>query len=539
MCPKYLRSIQGFFILLYVILLLVMICACDRDGAVDPPPPDHNAAYSREASHGKNAKPDYDLVFPQDRVNRIDITFDPAAWQNLIDDMTMRYGSFGKTPLWGRFLNRHEREDDPLLRDEPDQSLPLLSTLLEQLSEGINRFSEFGGDLPPKASYSSKPIWQPCKIEFNGLEWRQVGFRFKGLSTISLSWWRGIMKIPFRLDMDEFEDDFSEIKNQRFFGFKRLTFSPGLSDDTLIREKAAADIFRDAGVPAASTAFCRVFVDYGEGPIYFGLYTMVEDPNGPMLETQFVDGEGNLYKPEGASASFAKTGFMARRLTKKTNEKEADWSDMQILHRRLHSKQRTKDPELWREELEGILNVDEYLRYLAVNTIIENWDTYGNMGHNYYLYSEPAQNETGWLVNWIPWDNNMALNLDDWGFKPPLSISLDEVKNQWPLIRFLMDDPVYKRIYVDMVEETINGAFELQSVKLRYQKAYDLIKDFVLGKEGEQPGYTHLHIHEEGPEVFEQAFERLVMHAEERQKVAREYIAKMKSEMKEETVSGF
>jgi spore coat protein H len=48
---------------------------------------------------------------------------------------------------------------------------------------------------------------------------------------------------------------------------------------------------------------------------------------------------------------------------------------------------------------------DVFLKYLAVNTIIQNWDTYGRMTHNYYLYNNPDNN----LLTWIPWDNNEAL----------------------------------------------------------------------------------------------------------------------------------
>lgn len=515
----------SFVILFFIIFTFTGIAGCDKD---QPPKeePTEKETPSRTETHGKDAAPNYDVVFPQQKVNRIDIVFDPAAWQRLLDDMTERYGQFGETPPWGEFLNRHERPDGAESPETEEELLQLFARSIEAQAEGAAPEDQE----PPSNSPATKPIWQPCRIELNGIAWEQVGFRFKGLSTLSISWWRGILKIPFRLDFDQFEDEYPETKNQRFFGFKRLTMTPGLSDDTLIREKMAADIFRDAGVPAAMTAFYRAYIDYGEGPIYFGLYTMVEDPNGPMLDNQFENGDGNLYKPEGTSASFARTGFMPRTIEKKTNEKEADWSDMQALHAALHSAKRSRNPEVWRSELEAVLNVEEYLRYLAVNAIIENWDTYGRMGHNYYLYSEPRANDTGYLIHWIPWDNNMSLTLDDWGFMPPLSISLDEVNQRWPLIRFLMDDPVYQKKYVDLVEETINGAFELDRTQKRYQAAFDLIKEYVVGENGEQPGYTHLHLKQDGPEAFDIALEKLIMHAEERQKVAREYITTMRTE---------
>ena len=58
---------------------------------------------------------------------------------------------------------------------------------------------------------------------------------------------------------------------------KRL--SNGFKDDSLIREKLGGEIFRNAGVKVARSAFYRVYVDIGDGngATYSGLYTMVED----------------------------------------------------------------------------------------------------------------------------------------------------------------------------------------------------------------------------------------------------------------------
>ena len=90
------------------------------------------------------------------------------------------------------------------------------------------------------------------------------------------------MKLPFRFDIDEFEDLYPEIDNQRFFGFKELSMSNGLNDNSLFRDRVVPEIFRRAGVPAPRTASYRLYVDYGEGPVYFGLYTLIEVPRNPM-----------------------------------------------------------------------------------------------------------------------------------------------------------------------------------------------------------------------------------------------------------------
>ena len=48
-----------------------------------------------EATHGKDAEPDYAVVFPQDSVNRIDITLTTEAWADLQAEMSAQFGEQG------------------------------------------------------------------------------------------------------------------------------------------------------------------------------------------------------------------------------------------------------------------------------------------------------------------------------------------------------------------------------------------------------------------------------------------------------------
>jgi len=146
------------------------------------------------------------------------------------------------------------------------------------------------------------------------------------------------------------------------------------------------------------------------------------------------------------------------------------------------------------------------LRWLAVNTVIQNWDTYGRMAHNYYLYNDPS---TGQLT-WIPWDNNEALS--NGMMRGALSLDLSEVTDAWPLIRYLMDDETYHALYVTYVQETIDGPFEPAAITARYQELHDLIQPYVTGEYGENPGYTLL----ASPDDFDAALDELVAHVNQR-----------------------
>ena len=168
----------------------------------------------------------------------------------------------------------------------------------------------------PLAMIGRDPVYVPVTVQHDGRAWTHVGMRYKGNSSLMMASVGGDGKIPFRLDFDRYEDEFPEIRNQRFYGFQELTFSSNFGDDSQIRELFATEVFRDRGVPAARAAFYRVFVDAGAGPEYWGLYTMIEDPaDGAMLDAQFGGRGGNLYKPDGPGANwtqFAAEGFQRR-----------------------------------------------------------------------------------------------------------------------------------------------------------------------------------------------------------------------------------
>jgi len=274
----------------------------------------------------------------------------------------------------------------------------------------------------------------------------------------------------------------------------------------------AADIFRDAGVPSAQTAFYAVYVDTGDGPVYYGLYTAVEVIDDTVIETQFEDDSGNVYKPSGNAATFAEGSYNEDAFDKETNIDEADYSDVQALYTTLHSDTRTSDPDQWRSDLEDVFDVDGFIRWLATNTLIQNWDSYGNAPHNYYLYHDPTTDK---LV-WIPWDNNESLKSGT-GKNSSLSLDLNSVSDAWPLISFLMEDEVYYAKYNQYLEEVSTTIFYPERMESIYTEYHELIAAYVAM---EQPGYTTL----SDVSVFENSVEDLTAYTIERYNQAMTYL---------------
>ena len=158
-------------------------------------------------THSAQVPPNYDIVFDQTKVNQIHMVFSEDEWEDMQIDLA-----------------------------------DVLSGSTQGGPGGTKEFSD------------QTPLYFPVDFYFNGIQWYEVGVRYKGNSSMSAN----TGKLPFRLKFDEFEDETPEITNQRFYGFKELAMSSGYNDLSLMREKTASDLFRDFGVPAVQTAFYEI-----------------------------------------------------------------------------------------------------------------------------------------------------------------------------------------------------------------------------------------------------------------------------------------
>lgn len=485
---------------------------------------------------GDTAKedPDYEAAFPQDRVPRLDITITPENWQAMLDDMTALLGAFGEGGMGGPggpggqgggggggpggFTPPQELFDacNGLAQGDACTALFMGSEMTgtcDAWTDG-NLFCKPSGGGPGGPGggggvdlIEDTPIYVECDVATEDRQWRHVGVRFKGNSSLGMSWQAGVYKLPFRLNFDKFEDEYPEIKDQRFYGFKNLSLSNGTQDQSLLRDKIGTEVFASAGLPAPATAFYRVFIDHGDGPTYFGLYTGIELPSDKVfLRTHFDNDEGNVYKPDGAGATWAT--WDPDTLGKESDEDDADFSDAQALHDALHA-DRT-DAAAWRAGLEAHLDVEGFLHWLALNTVIEDWDQYGRMPHNYFLYSNPDEADR---FHWIPWDHTFAFSSGGGFGGGGLSLAMDEVSEEWPLIRFLLDDPVYLDVYRGYVAQAAQVEYEPVAAEARFRAAHELIAPYVVGPEGEIEGHTFI----QSEASFNDALDALIAHANARQ----------------------
>lgn len=246
--------------------------------------------------------------------------------------------------------------------------------------------------------------WAECTFECGGQRLTNVAIRFKGNSSFAMS--RQSLKRPFRLDFNRGH------KGRQFLGLKALSLNNNFNDSTQLREALGYEVCRQAGVPAPRTAFARVYltVPGQRTNDLLGLYTLAEPVDNQFLQSRFGTKKGLLLKPERLpSLEYLGENWSAytNRYGPKTEAKPADEQRFIDLTRFIA---RAEDRAL-ETDLPAKLDLDNFLRYVAVNALLANYDSFVGNGHNYYFF-QPAD---GGKASFIPWDLNEAF-----GGHPPL-----------------------------------------------------------------------------------------------------------------------
>lgn len=293
----------------------------------------------------------------------------------------------------------------------------------------------------------SAMIWVPADIEADGQVWKNVGVRLKGNWSLRSAWTSKNYALPFRFNTDKFEDSLPQTKNQRFYGFQKISLYNGVQDSTGIRGAVASSIFRQAGVVAPLSVPVRLVLKFGDTTKDVGVYEMVEVPDEPLLSRFFGNDSGVLYKPESKLDQFVASEWVDEDIP-------GDRADAKDLIAVINASNRTTDSVTWHRALEAVLDVDGFLRWLATSTVIMNWDSYGIYAHNYYLFNDNGR------FRWITYDFGYSFN---YTMGSRTSIWYDERANSWspqgpwPLIKNLLTDKSYCEVYRAYVKQALEG----------------------------------------------------------------------------------
>ncbi len=295
-----------------------------------------------------------------------------------------------------------------------------------------------------------------CDVTVNGTKYKNVGFRAKGNTSLSMVASSDSDRYSFKISFDEYVD------GQNCDGLSKLVLNNNYSDATMMKETICYDMFAFLGADASLYNYAKVSIN-GE---YYGVYLALEPVEESFAMRNYGTNYGELYKPDSmelggpgkmkdwdgempdftgekpdstsdadgamekpsgnppempsggdmggkdfgmGSGMGSGSGANLNYTDDSLDSYEAIWEGSVFNttdkdHRRVvKALKNICSDDTDNKTLAEYMDVDNVLRYMAVQTFVVNLDSLsGNMAHNYYLYESDSK------LNIIPWDYNLA-----------------------------------------------------------------------------------------------------------------------------------
>ena len=282
-----------------------------------------------------------------------------------------------------------------------------------------------------------------------------IGVRFRGNTSLNAQ------KKSFKINIDKFVD-------QNFYGLSELNLIGNQNDPSLLRAKLCWDFFREAGLPACRTSHVRVYVN----GTYMGVYLNVEQIDNRFADVRFDDGTGNLWKclwgSDLAYQGSNPTLYTDDNYDLVENEFQNNYSELAQFINVLNNTTLALLPC----ELEKVFNVHDYLKIMAADMLLGNWDNYIFNKNNFYLY----HNEKTGKLEYIPYDLDNTLGIDwvgiDWGQRNLYSWTTSSNR---PLFTRLLQIPAYRNEFSNYVNEFVATTFNANAIELQAQQIQNII----------------------------------------------------------------
>lgn len=298
--------------------------------------------------------------------------------------------------------------------------------------------------------------------EINGQQYKGVGVRLKGNSSLNSVLKAGQDKLPFNIKVD-----YKKGMGKPNGVLSTLKLSNVFRDPSFLREVLSYEI---AGqyMPSPRANFAKLYIN-GE---YWGLYNSTESVDEYFLANHFDNGKGALVKcdpdwtvkrpkscPKGSKASLNYLGDNPACYEGLYELKDkSEWPNIIDVTYTLNKEV---------GKINQKLNVDQVLWMLAFDNVLVNLDSYiGRLCHNYYLYTD-----TSGYVHPILWDMNLSFGGFKFTGKGNTPLTTEEMQTlspflhykennpNFPLITQLLKDPLYKKIYIAHVKTIVEENF--------------------------------------------------------------------------------
>ena len=330
----------------------------------------------------------------------------------------------------------------------PDHLVEVDIEISEQDWDTIrNQSRSLVASLSQDKDWASPFSYVRADVTIDGRRIENVAIRKKGFLG-SLDSERPSLKIRF----DKYEDQ------SPFGDLDRITLNNNKQDPSRLSQYLSYYVFRRAGVPCSRCNFARVRVN-GKS---LGVYSNVEAIKPPMLDDCFGDGSGTLY--EGTVTDFFPGS--AARFEPKTKAPNLD--SLESIAKLL------SDPSFTIAKLNEHLDVDAFMKFWAVESLIAFWDGYTHNQNNFYLYRNPENSK----YYFLPWGTDSSFTY----VVPPI---IDKIEHSSfhanaTLPNALYRNPEARQKYRKTLSEVLATAWNEKELQDEIERCQTLLKPVAL-----------------------------------------------------------
>lgn len=308
-------------------------------------------------------------------------------------------------------------------------------------------------------------------VKINGIEYKQVGVKYKGNSSYDPSF----KKNPLHIELNTFIE-------QDYQGYVDIKLGNAYADPSMIREVLSYDLLKNyMDCPKANFATLKI---NGQN---LGLYSNVESINKGFCRRNFFGDEGVLVKCNPLLSPSPNTKSNLKYLGSDSSlylnyyEVKSDygWNTLTELCDVLSNST---------QPAANVLDVDRAIWMLAYNNLFVNLDSYtGAFAQNYYLYK--GKQDRFFPVIWdlnmnfggFPFLGNSNNSLGSLSNAAMQNMSIDVHANDiyWPLIKNLFSEPQLRKNYVAHLKTLLRQCVEDSLYLKRYQFYYNLVANAV------------------------------------------------------------
>lgn len=343
----------------------------------------------------------------------------PSAILTLNKDNSLQKRSSASQPV--KLLFRHD-DYFPLEYEVSDPQKNIVVTLKDDPRSQLfnpNKLYSFDFTISKEDSLLMEKevimeLYRPGQLSFNGQNLGQVGLRYKG-SDYSLNncfdsetgerYEKEVCsKISLKVKFNKFQDKL------RLYEMKELNLHSMSNDGTKMHDMLAYKMFRDMGIYSPRTSYAKVSIN----GVSQGIFVAVEEVDGRFTKSRWSEaGDGNLYKEVWPVSNTL--GYYFENL--KTNDDDQDSTKVARMVD-FYNAVNTSTSETFTEKVSPFIDFNYWIRYLAVDRAIKNWDgitgwyTGENylLNHNFFLYEEERADGKVWI---IPWDLDNTFQRSD------------------------------------------------------------------------------------------------------------------------------